>query len=71
MYFFEGSEVCLKVMPVFAVMSSSCGIGRPLHLVVLAPGGGGVGARMTALRARDGGAQENAISNDSEGSEEA
>src|SRR6266516_3170316 len=43
MYFFAGSEVCLKVIPVFAVMSSSWGIGRLLHLVDLAPGGGGEG----------------------------
>jgi hypothetical protein len=43
MYFFAGSEVCLKVMPVLGVMSSSCGTGRPLHFVDLAPIGGGVG----------------------------
>src|ERR1700758_2047247 len=44
MYFFEGSEVWVKWIPVFAVMSSSCGMGRPLHLVDFAPGGGGGGA---------------------------
>src|SRR5271154_6378031 len=43
MYFFEGSAVCRKVMPLFAVTSSSCGTGRPAHLVVFAPGGGGGG----------------------------
>src|SRR5580704_7732753 len=42
-YFFAGSEVCLNVMPVLAVVSSSCGTGRPLHLADLAPGGGGGG----------------------------
>jgi hypothetical protein len=41
MYFFAGSEVCLKVMPVVEVVSSSCGTGRPLHFDDLAPGGGG------------------------------
>lgn len=43
MYFFAGSEVCLKVMPVLDVMSSSWGTERPLHFDDLAPGGGGVG----------------------------
>ena len=41
--FFAGSELCVNVIPAFAVMSSSCGIGRPLHLVAFAPGGGGGG----------------------------
>src|ERR1700733_13543999 len=43
MYFFAGSEVCLNVIPVVAVMSSSCGTARPAHLADLAPGGGGGG----------------------------
>src|SRR5271163_1489213 len=44
MYLLAGSEVCLKVIPVLAVMSSSCGTGRPVHFVAaLAPGGGGGG----------------------------
>src|SRR6266403_5893300 len=43
-YFFAGSAVCVKVIPVFAVMSSSCGIGRPLHLAAFAPAGGGGGS---------------------------
>lgn len=43
MYFFAGSEVCLKVMPVVEVMSSSCGTGRPAHFDDLAPVGGGEG----------------------------
>ena len=43
MYFLAGSEVCLKVMPAFAVMSSSCGIVRPGTFKDLAPGGGGGG----------------------------
>src|ERR1700687_516713 len=43
MYFFAGSEVCLKVIPAFAVISSSCGTGCPLHLEDFAPGGGGGG----------------------------
>src|SRR5580700_7409781 len=43
MYFFDGSAVCVKLIPVLAVTSSSCGIGRPLHLVDFAPGGGGTG----------------------------
>jgi hypothetical protein len=43
MYLFAGSEVCLKVMPVVEVMSSSCGTGRPLHFDDLALAGGGVG----------------------------
>jgi hypothetical protein len=41
MYFLAGSEVCLKVMPVVEVMSSSCGTGRPLHFDNFAPEGGG------------------------------
>jgi hypothetical protein len=44
MYFFAGSEVCLKVMPVVDVTSTSCGTGRPAHLDDLAPVGGGEGA---------------------------
>src|SRR5579871_570698 len=43
MYLFDGSEMCLNVMPAFAVMSSSCGMGRPAHSVTFAPGGGGGG----------------------------
>lgn len=44
MYFFSGSEVCLKVMPAWALMSANCGIGRPVHFLVFAPGGGGGGS---------------------------
>src|SRR5450631_2105394 len=43
MYFLAGSEACLKLIPALAVTSSSCGMGRPLHLMDLAPGGGGGG----------------------------
>ena len=43
MYLFEGSDAWVKVICVEAVMSSSCGMGRPLHFVALAPGGGGGG----------------------------
>jgi len=43
MYFLAGSAVCLKVIPAFEVMSSSCGISRPVHFVAFAPGGGGGG----------------------------
>src|ERR1022692_1588231 len=42
-YFLAGSAVCLKVIPVLEVMSSSWGTGRPAHLVALAPAGGGGG----------------------------
>src|ERR1700733_8511299 len=44
MYFFSGSDVCLKLMPACAVMSVNCGMGRPLHFFVFAPGGGGGGS---------------------------
>src|SRR5277367_6748120 len=43
MYFFDGSETCLKVIPALAVMSSSCGIARPAHSVTFNPEGGGGG----------------------------
>src|SRR6516162_3074255 len=43
MYFLAGSDECLKVIPALAVMSSSCGIGRPVHSVAFAPGCGGGG----------------------------
>ncbi len=44
MYFFDGSDVCLNVIPALAEMSSSCGTGRLAHLAAFAPGGGGAGA---------------------------
>src|SRR3974390_1561112 len=43
MYFFAGSDECLKAIPALAVMSSSCGIGRPAHWAAFAPGWGGGG----------------------------
>src|SRR6516164_7382749 len=43
MYFFAGSDECLKTIPALAVMSSSCGIGRPVHSVAFAPGWGSGG----------------------------
>src|SRR6185437_11514836 len=43
MYFFSGSDVCLKWIPACAVTSTNCGIGRPLHFLDFAPGGGGGG----------------------------
>src|SRR5882762_11138937 len=42
-YFANCETMWRKRMPDFSVISSSCGMARPLHLVVLAPGGGGIG----------------------------
>ena len=49
----------MKVMPAFAVMSSSCGIGRPVHLVALAPGGGAEPCATPCAETRCTGAKKN------------
>src|SRR5580658_6686908 len=50
MYFFSGSEVCLKWIPACAVTSTNCGTGRPLHFFDFAAGGGrgGIGCPLCA-----------------------
>src|SRR4051812_48733908 len=43
-YFFWGSDVCLKLMPAWEVMSENCGTGRPLQYFVFVPTGAGGGS---------------------------